>query len=99
MTRWTRALVVGGLALVGLYGAVGSAAGVAGSGIDPSVRQPFHEPVVLASKDGVLEVTLTAHQGRATLDTVAKPVENLLVFAYRVVRGTASNGEVSGDDL
>ena len=30
---------------------------------DPSIRPEFSEPVTLASKDGVLEVTLTAHQG------------------------------------
>jgi hypothetical protein len=41
---------------------------------DPSVRPEYREPVTLASKDGVLEVTLTAHQGFANLDTVAKPV-------------------------
>ena len=41
---------------------------------DLSVRPEYREPVTLASKDGVLEVTLTAHQGQASLDTVAKPV-------------------------
>jgi FtsP/CotA-like multicopper oxidase with cupredoxin domain len=66
---------------------------------DPSIRPEFAEPVVLASKDGVLEVTLTAHQGEARLDTVAVPVKNFLVFAYEVNRGTASNGEMSGDNL
>ena len=66
---------------------------------DPSIRPEFSEPVTLASKDGVLEVTLTAHQGEATLDTVATPVENLLVFGYKLIRGTASNGQTSGDNL
>ncbi len=66
---------------------------------DPSVRPEYREPVTLASKDGVLEVTLTAHQGHATLDTVAKPVENMLVFGYAVNRGTASDGQMSGDNL
>jgi FtsP/CotA-like multicopper oxidase with cupredoxin domain len=56
----------------------------------------FREPVTLASKDGVLEVRLTARQGAATLDTVAKPVENFLLFDYELVRGTASNGQSSG---
>ena len=55
--------------------------------------------VVLASKDGVLEVTLTANQGEARLDTVATPVKNMLVFAYELIRGTASNGQMSGDNL
>jgi FtsP/CotA-like multicopper oxidase with cupredoxin domain len=66
---------------------------------DPSLRPAYREPVTLASKDGVLEVRLTAHQGRAVLDTVAKPVENMLVFGYAVIRGTASDGQVSGDNL
>ena len=34
--------------------------------IDPAVRPEFREPVTLASKDGVLEVRLTAKQGDAT---------------------------------
>ena len=66
---------------------------------DPAIRSEYSEPVVLRSKDGVLEVTLTAHQGHARLDTVAAPVQNFLVFAYSVVRGTSSNGQMSGDNL
>lgn len=45
-----------------------------------ATRQEFKEPVVLASKDGVLEVRLTARQGQAKLDTVAKPVNNFLLL-------------------
>src|SRR5688572_7405750 len=67
--------------------------------IDPSVRPEFREPVTLASKDGVLEVRLIAKQGTATLDTVAKPVQNMLVLAYELIRGTASDGKTSGDNL
>jgi hypothetical protein len=37
---------------------------------DPAIRPEFREPVMLASKDGVLEVRLTARQGQANLDTV-----------------------------
>ena len=66
---------------------------------DPAVRPDYREPVMLSSEDGVLEVTLTAHQGHASLDTVAKPVENMLVFGYAVIRGTASDGRMSGDNL
>src|SRR5215831_19165732 len=33
---------------------------------DPAIRPEFREPVTLASKDGVLEVRLTARQGQAT---------------------------------
>jgi FtsP/CotA-like multicopper oxidase with cupredoxin domain len=64
-----------------------------------AVHPEFREPVVLASKDGVLELTLTAHQGTAKLDTVATPVKNMLVFAYQLERGTASNGQTSGDNM
>jgi len=55
---------------------------------NPAVRPEFREPVTLASKDGVLEVRLIAKQGTANLDTVAKPVQNMLVFAYELIRGT-----------
>lgn len=53
----------------------------------------FREPVTLSSVDGVLEVTLTAHQGEVALDTAAAPVKNALLFGYRLIRGKASNGE------
>jgi len=62
-------------------------------------RPQLTEPVTLSSRDGVLEVTLTAHQGVARFDTVAGPVKNVLVFAYTVIRGAASDGKMSGDDL
>src|SRR5436189_4268130 len=71
----------------------------AGAKFDPAIRPNFHEPVTLASKDGVLEVTLTAHQGQARFDTVADPVQNLLVFAYKLARGTASDGQISRDNV
>ena len=63
------------------------------------VGAEFREPVTLASKDGVLEVRLTAHQGAARLDTVATPVKNFLLFDYEVIRGTASDGQMSGGSL
>jgi FtsP/CotA-like multicopper oxidase with cupredoxin domain len=66
---------------------------------DVAARPGLAEPVTLASKDGVLEVTLTAHQGTARLDTVATPVKNMLIFAYAVKQGTASNGRMSDDNL
>src|SRR5437899_1725324 len=66
---------------------------------DPAVRPEFREPITLASKEGVLEVRLTARQGEATLDTVATPVQNFLLFDYEVIRGTASNGKMSGGNL
>src|SRR5262249_27658338 len=67
--------------------------------LDPSIRPQFHEPVTLATKDGVLEVRLIAKQGTAPLDTVAVPAKNFLVFAYELIRGTASDGKTSGDNL
>ena len=66
---------------------------------DLAIRPEFREPVVLASKEGVLEVRLTARQGQATLDTVATPVQNFLLFDYEVIRGTASDGQRSGGNL
>src|SRR4051812_15202544 len=64
-----------------------------------ATRSEFREPVVLTSKEGILEVRLTARQGQATLDTVATPVQNFLLFDYEVIRGTASNGQKSGGNL
>jgi len=58
----------------------------------------LREPVTLASKDGVLEVTLTARQGSVRLDTASAPVGNALVFGYTLIRGTASNGAASATD-
>ena len=66
---------------------------------DPAIRPAFREPVTLASKDGVLEVRLTARQGEAMLDTVAVPVKNFLLYDYELIRGTASDGKVSGRNL
>ena len=65
----------------------------------PAMPVMFQEPVTLASKDGVLEVRLTARQGAARLDTVAAPVKNFLLFDYQVIRGTASDGQMSGGSL
>lgn len=64
-----------------------------------AIRPDFKEPVVLSSKDGVLEVRLTAKQGQADLDTLAKPGNNFLLFSYDVIRGTASDGKNSGNNL
>jgi FtsP/CotA-like multicopper oxidase with cupredoxin domain len=66
---------------------------------DLAARPEFREPIVLTSKDGILEIRLTAKQGQATLDTVATPVQNFLLFDYEVIRGSASNGQRSGGDL
>ena len=30
---------------------------------------------------------------------MATPVENMLVFGYELIRGTASDGQTSGDNL
>src|ERR1700692_3619003 len=69
------------------------------SKVNLPVRAEFREPVPLASKDGLLEVRLTARQGAARLDTVATPVKNFLLYDYEVIRGTASDGQMSGTSL
>jgi len=60
---------------------------------------PFREPVRLSSKDGVLEVRLSAHQGTVNLDTVKEPVTNFLVFGYEVIKGTSSDGLTKSDSV
>jgi FtsP/CotA-like multicopper oxidase with cupredoxin domain len=60
---------------------------------------PFRESVRLSSKDGVLEVRLSAHQGTVNLDTVKEPVTNFLVFGYDVIKGTSSDGSTKGDNV
>ena len=60
---------------------------------------PFREPVRLQSKDGVLEVRLSAHQGTVNLDTVKEPVTNFMVFGYELIKGTSSDGSVKGDNV
>ena len=60
---------------------------------------PYREPVRLASKDGVLEVRLSAHQGTVNLDTVKQPVSNFLVFSYELIKGTSSDGSTKGDNI
>ncbi len=59
-----------------------------------ATRQDLKEPVVLASKDGVLEIRLTARQGQAKLDTVAKPVNNFLLFSYEVTEAPHQTGTI-----
>jgi len=59
---------------------------------------PFKEPVRLSSKDGVLEVRLSAHQGTVNLDTVKEPVTNFLVYGYELIKGTSSDGTTKGDN-
>src|SRR5687767_10566561 len=85
--------------LMPLAGAGGMRAQSGERKVDPAVRAEFREPVTLASKDGVLEVRLTARQGTATLDTVTAPVRNFLLFDYELIRGTASDGKTSGANL
>ena len=100
-SRLDSLLILGALA-VSMALAWPSATAVAQSAdkkTDLSTRPEFREPVVLTSKDGVLEVRLTARQGQATLDTVATPVQNFLLFDYEVIRGTASDGQKSGGNL
>ena len=89
------------LAVLGVLGCASASAWAqsAERKTDPAIRPEFREPVTLASKEGVLEVRLTARQGQATLDTVATPVQNFLLFDYELIRGTASDGKSSGSNL
>ena len=99
--RVVKLLTIGGLAVLVALECLGATARAqtAEKRADPAIRPEFREPVTLASKEGVLEVRLTARQGQATLDTVAKPVQNFLLFDYEVIRGTASDGQRSGGNL
>jgi FtsP/CotA-like multicopper oxidase with cupredoxin domain len=99
MDRFSGAVLVIGITFFALAGQGPSARADSDTGFDPAVRPAFSEPVVLASKDGVLEVRLIARQGEIRLDTVAVPVKNALVFGYELIRGAASNGQMSGDNL
>ena len=67
--------------------------------VPPSTQggNPFAEPPVLSSGDGVLELVLTAHEATADLDTVAQPVEGFLLFGYEVRKGSASDGRMTSD--
>lgn len=87
------------LAVSGLLGAWGGVASERGTRRGVQLHPPFAEPVTLSSVHGVLEVTLTARQGTAHLTTVASPVKNFFVFDYRLIRGSASNGKRSGENL
>lgn len=58
--------------------------------------QSYAEPVILSSRNGVLDVEITAQQGVACLDTVGRPVTNFLTFDYSVRQGTSSNGQLTG---
>ena len=97
--RQVRLLAIGAIAVQVLAAFPGATAWAQTAERDPATRPTFREPVTLASKEGVLEVRLTARQGQATLDTVAKPVQNFLLFDYEVIRGTASDGQRSGGNL
>jgi FtsP/CotA-like multicopper oxidase with cupredoxin domain len=93
--------IIGAVAALSMCGWPGApvSAQDAVSKANPPVGAEFREPVTLASKDGVLEVRLTARQGAARLDTVATPVKNFLLFDNQVIRGTASDGQISGGSL
>ena len=101
MDRMRRALFVCGVAALSTLGwdAPRASAQDAGRAFNPALRPEYREPVTLATTNGVLEVRLTARQGRATLDTVATPVQNFLLFDYELIRGTASDGRMSGGNL
>src|SRR5262249_30531294 len=94
-------LTIGALALAAVLEGLSATAWAqpAEKRTDLAIRPELREPVVLTSREGVLEVRLTARQGQAMLDTVARPVQNFLLFDYEVIRGTASDGQASGGNL
>ncbi len=98
---FTWRLLISALAVLVALECVGAAAWgqTTGRTADPAIRPAFREPITLTSKDGVLEVRLKARQGQATLDTVAVPVQNFLLFDYELIRGEASGGKRSGGNL
>src|SRR5262245_25046431 len=102
MARFNHTFVLHGIAFLSLLATAAQGSFVSATEsntkFDPSIRSEFREPVTLTSKDGVLEVRLTAKQGNARLDTVEVPVQNFLGFAYELIRGTPSNGQMSGDN-
>ena len=67
-----------------------------GSRNSTDISPSFREPVKLSSEHGVLEVRLTARQSETTLNTVARPVTGMLLYDWRLVRGTSSDGTSSG---
>ena len=93
--------VIGAIAALSMCGCLAALAQAqeATSKANPPAPAEFREPVTLASRDGVLEVRLTARQGTARLDTVATPVKNFFVFDYQLIRGTPSDGQMSGGNL
>src|SRR5262245_58303697 len=97
--RLVNLLTIGAFAVLVALESPGATAWAQTAEIDPATRPQFRAPVPLASKEGVPVVRLTAPQGQATLDTVAKPVHNFLLFHYEVIRGTASDGHSSGGNL
>ncbi len=96
--RSRSAIVLFGVLALGVAACTGgeaeeasSAAPTAGVILNPE----FREPVALSSVDGVLEVELTAVQSTTALNTVAEPVEGMLLFSWKLIRGE-SDGATSG---
>lgn len=50
----------------------------------------MRNPFVLSSENGILDVTLNAHQDRNPIEHSARPVANALVYGYRVTTGPSS---------
>jgi len=61
--RQVRLPTIGAIAVLVLAAFPGATAWAQIAERDPATRPEFREPVTLASKDGVLEVRLTARQG------------------------------------
>jgi len=82
------------LAIVGVVFALSACS--TDENVGGSLNPTFTEPLTLSSEGGVLEVRLTAAQSTAQLNTVAVPVNNMLLYDYEIVQGAASDGSTSG---
>jgi len=60
------------------------------------INPEFREPTALRSENKILEVSLTAEQSTAKLNTVAKPVEGMLLYSWSLLQGD-SDGDRSGE--
>lgn len=60
-----------------------------------TLNPEFREPVALKSRDGILEVSLTAAQSSATFNTAAKPIEGMLLYSWSLLQGE-TDGASSG---
>ena len=69
MVKWTARTLASAIAGAALLASLSIGSAFAQS--EKRAAPAFQEPVTLSSEGGVLEVTLTAHQGEVALDTAS----------------------------